>query len=130
LNGKKEISMGNLHPTRDFTFVKDTARGFLEIARAEKLNGEVTNIGMSEEITIGDLVRLIASLLNAEIKIIEEKDRIRPDNSEVERLYCDNRKIKEYTSWQPQYDLNKGLKETIEWLKKNLNIYKTEIYNV
>ena len=130
LSGKKEIKLGNLAPTRDLTFVKDTANGFLEIYKSKNLFGEFTNIGMNEEITVGDLVKLIAELMNIDIKIISEIERIRPDKSEVERLMCNNEKITSNTNWVPQYNLRKGLLETIDFLKENLNYYKTDIYNV
>ncbi|MFA6582261.1 MAG: NAD-dependent 4,6-dehydratase LegB [Paludibacter sp.] len=130
LNGETTLKLGNLSPTRDLTFVKDTANGFYEIAKAEGLFGEITNIGMSEEITIGNLVRLIADLIGTKVEIISDEQRIRPDKSEVERLYCNNTKIKEYTSWNPDYTLETGLKETIEWIRNNMSYFKPNIYNV
>ncbi len=104
--------------------------GFLEIYKATGLYGEFTNIGMNEEITIGDLVKLISELMNVDIKIFSETERIRPENSEVERLMCNNNKISTNTNWTPKYNLKKGLLETIEFLKENLNHYKSNIYNV
>lgn len=130
LSGKREIKLGNLSPTRDLTFVKDTANGFLEIYKANGLYGEFTNIGMNEEISIGELVKLIAELMNVDIKIVSDTSRVRPDKSEVERLMCNNSKILSNTNWQPVYDLRKGLLETIEFLKENISFYKTDIYNV
>lgn len=130
LSGKRTLKLGNLTPTRDLTFVKDTANGFLEIYKSNNLFGEFTNIGMNEEIAVGDLVKLIAELMNIDIKIISEIERIRPDKSEVERLMCNNTKLITNTNWKPDYDLEKGLVETIEWLKKNINLYKADIYNV
>jgi len=130
LSGKDELILGNLHPTRDLTFVKDTAAAFIEIAKADKLLGEVTNVGMHQEIAIGDLVKTISSLLGRNVTIIEDSQRVRPRNSEVERLFCDNGKILKNTGWRPQYDLEQGLKETIDWLAGNLNMYKAEVYNV
>jgi len=130
LSGMTDIKLGNLEPTRDLTFVKDTCKGFLEIYKSEKLFGEMTNIGMMEEISIGDLVNKIAKLMNTEIKINEDEKRVRPENSEVERLFCNNKKLIENTNWKPDYDLTKGIIETIEWLKKNLELYKTDLYNV
>jgi dTDP-glucose 4,6-dehydratase len=94
LAGETALKLGNLSPTRDLTFVKDTAKGFLEIALADGLFGEITNIGMSEEITIGNLVQLISNLIGKKIEIISDEQRIRPDKSEVERLFCNNTKIK------------------------------------
>jgi nucleoside-diphosphate-sugar epimerase len=130
LAGKGEINLGNLTPTRDLTFVKDTANGFVEIYKSKNLFGEFTNIGMNDEISIGALVKLISKLMNVNIKIISDTKRIRPDASEVERLVCDNNKIIAKTTWKPAYTLNKGLSETIEFLKENLEFYKPDIYNV
>jgi NAD dependent epimerase/dehydratase len=130
LAGQTALKLGNLTPTRDLTFVKDTANGFLEIAKADGLFGEITNIGMSEEITIGDLVQLIANLIGTNVEIISDEQRIRPDKSEVERLFCNNTKIKANTNWTPAYTLQSGLKETIEWIRQNQSYFKTDIYNV
>lgn len=130
LSGQTRIKLGNLDPTRDLTFVKDTASGFVEIFRSEKCFGEATNIGMNEEISVGDLVSLISRLLGSEVIIEQESQRIRTEKSEVERLWCDNQKIKRLTNWVPSYDLETGLIETIEFLKSNLTKYKPEIYNV
>ena len=130
LSGMKEIKLGNLTPTRDLTFVKDTARGFLEIALSEKTTGVVTNIGMGEEIAMGDLVKLIANIAGKEATIVTDEQRIRPGKSEVERLFCDNTQIINRTNWKPEYTLEKGIRETVQWMKENLNLYKPEIYNV
>lgn len=130
LNGNEQIKLGNLSPTRDLTFVKDTCKGFLEIFKSDKLFGEITNIGMSSEISIGDLVNKIATLAGKQVEILTEEERVRPDKSEVERLFCSNKKLIENTDWKPDYDLDKGLSETIEWLKNNLTNYKHDIYNV
>jgi len=130
LSGKKELNLGNTKPTRDLTYVKDTVSGFIEIFRSDDLIGEVTNIGMNEEISVENLANTIAELLGTKITIKEDKQRVRPENSEVERLKCNNTKLIEHTNWKPQYDLNKGLKETINWIKKNMDMYKPDIYNV
>lgn len=130
LSGQKIIKLGNLSPTRDFTFVTDTAKGFIEIAESDKLFGEITNIGMKEEISIGDLAKRTAKLTNVEVNTERTKNRIRSFESEVERLFCDNSKILEYTNWKPEYNLEKGLSETIEWMKQNMKFYKPKIYNV
>lgn len=130
LAGKEKLSIGNLTPTRDLTFVKDTCKGFLEIYKSNQLFGEVTNIGMEQEISVKDLVQKIGSLTNAELIIETDTDRVRPDNSEVERLLCNNTKLIQNTEWQPDYDLDKGLTETIDWLKINMDNYKPDIYNV
>ena len=130
LNGQTSLNLGNSTPTRDLTFVTDIANGFVAIAESDKLFGEVINIGMNNEISIGDLATLISGLLDAEIKIVSDDERMRPEKSEVERLRCDSSKILKFTSWKPQYDLKRGLLETIEWLKPNIRYYKSEIYNV
>lgn len=130
LSGRERINVGNTTPTRDLTFVKDTCSGFLEIFKSEKLFGEIINIGMNNEISIKELIRLIMKIIGKEVEIEEETERIRPANSEVERLWCDNTKIRRETNWSPSYDLETGLKETISWIKENLQSYKVNIYNV
>ncbi len=130
LNENKTLKLGNLAPTRDLTFVKDTAKGFYEIAQSDGLYGEITNIGMSQEITIGNLVKLIADIIGTDIEIISDQQRVRPDKSEVERLFCDNRKIIASTNWKPDYTLESGLQETINWIQNNLLYFKSDIYNV
>ena len=130
LTGEKEILHGNLSPTRDLTYVKDTVNGFYEIGLSSNTIGEVTNIGMNSEISMGNLVKLISNLIGKEVEIKSDENRIRPENSEVERLFCDNKKILLKTSWKPDYYLKNGLIETIEWLTKNIHLYKSNIYNV
>lgn len=130
LCGKKEIKLGSLTPTRDFNYVKDTAEAFIKIAESDKTVGEVINAGSNYEISIGDTVKKIIELIGSGVKIICDDERIRPQNSEVNRLWADNKKIKELTEWAPQYDLEKGLYETIEWIKANMQYFKTDIYNV
>lgn len=130
LSGKKEIDLGNTEPTRDLTFIDDTITGFLEIFKSNELTGGVTNIGMNEEISVKELANKIAGLLGTNISIKEEKQRVRPANSEVERLRCDNSKLLKHTGWKPKYNLESGLMETIKWVKDNLEIYKADIYNV
>ena len=132
LNGKTEINLGSLSPTRDLTFVKDTCSGFEEIYKSETLFGEVTNIGVKTEISIGELAKLIANTMNIEVTIKSSAERIRPENSEVERLFCDNTKLLKHTSWKPNYTFKQGIGEVIEWMKKpeNLNNFKSDRYNV
>ena len=132
LNGKTEIELGSLSPTRDLTFVKDTCVGFEEIYKSDSLFGEVTNIGMKAEISIGDLAKLIANVMDVELSIKSTDERIRPENSEVERLFCDNTKLLKHTSWKPNYTLEQGIAKVIEWMKKpeNLNYFKSDKYNV
>ena len=132
LNGKTEIKLGNLSPTRDLTFVKDTCAGFEEIYKTDFFFGNVTNIGMKEEISIGELAKLIASILNVDLLIKSTSERTRPKNSEVERLFCDNTKLIKHTSWKPKYSLQRGLSEVVKWMKdpKNINYFKSDEYNV
>jgi NAD dependent epimerase/dehydratase len=130
LSGFTEIRLGNLAPTRDLTFVKDTCAGFIDIFESESLAGEVTNIGMKIEISIRDLVLKIAKLMEKEVGVCVEEGRIRPESSEVERLICDNSKLMESTEWRPKYDLDKGILETIEWISRHLHLYKATIYQI
>ncbi|AEV70395.1 NAD-dependent 4,6-dehydratase LegB [Acetivibrio clariflavus] len=130
LSGKTEIKLGNLSPTRDFNFVKDTVNGFIEIAKSDKTIGEEINIASGVEISIGDLFEELRLQINKDAKIINDEIRLRPEKSEVDRLLGSNKKIMQLTNWQPKYDLRAGLKETISWFKDNLDKYKTDIYNV
>lgn len=130
LSGKTELDLGNTKPTRDLTYVKDTVTGFIEIFKSKNLIGEAINIGMNDEISVEKLVKTIGKLLGRQITIKEDKQRVRPENSEVERLRCDNTKLMQRTDWKPNYNLKTGLSETIEWIKDNLNLYKADIYNV
>ena len=130
LAGKTEIKLGSLTPTRDFNFVKDTAEAFIKIAESDKTIGEVINAGSNHEITIGDTVKKIIKVIGKDIKIICDDERLRPENSEVNRLWADNTKIKELTEWRPQYSLDQGIEETVEWIKNNMQYFKTDIYNV
>jgi NAD dependent epimerase/dehydratase len=130
LSGVKTIKLGNITPTRDFTFVKDTAEGFFSIGNSNKAIGEITNIGMCNEISIRDLVEMIEILMKKKIEIVMDEVRVRPGKSEVERLCCNNEKIKNITNWKPDYDLESGLRETINWIEKNIHLYKSGIYNV
>ena len=130
LNGNHAIRLGNLSPTRDLIFVKDTCDGFIDIYNCEKLVGEVTNIGMNEEISIGDLAKSIAQLMDSEIEITKNDTRVRPEKSEVKQLRCDNSKLLAHTTWTSKNDLESGLKATINWLSSNLHYYKPETYYV
>ncbi|MFX0560596.1 NAD-dependent 4,6-dehydratase LegB [Tepidibacillus infernus] len=134
--GERKIKLGALHPTRDFNYVKDTVQGFISVAKSDESIGEVINIGSSFEISIGDTAHLIAELMGKEIEIETDNIRIRPEKSEVERLWANNRKAKELLGWEPHYGgvkgFKKGLKETINWFTnlENLNRYKAGIYNI
>ena len=130
LAGKEEIKLGALSPTRDFNYVKDTVNGFIEIAKAHNTIGEEINIATQQEISIGQLAQEMIKQINPNAKIICEEERLRPEKSEVNRLLGSNQKIKELTGWSPEYNLEQGLAETIEWIKNNLDKFKTDIYNV
>ncbi|NLK95014.1 MAG: NAD-dependent epimerase/dehydratase family protein [Clostridiales bacterium] len=130
LAGKKEIKLGSLTPTRDFNYVKDTAEAFVKIAESDAAIGEVINAGSNYEISIGDTVKKIIDIIGHDVKIICDEERIRPEKSEVNRLWADNTKIKEITGWTPKYSIDDGLKETVEWIKNNMDKFKTDIYNV
>ena len=121
-NGKKEIKLGDLTPTRDFNFVKDTCKGFIELSKCDAAIGQEVNICSNNEISMRDTLNLIARLMNSDVKF----------NSEVFRLWGDNAKIKSLTGYEPSYSLEEGLKETINWFldKDNLRKYKADIYNV
>lgn len=131
LLGAKTIRLGALTPTRDFNYVLDTCRGFLELANCERAIGKAINIGSGTEISVGNTVALIAELMDIEVEIVSDEERLRPTNSEVERLLCDNTLISSLTNYRPQLSLREGLVKTIEWLSKseNLKRYKA-IYNV
>ena len=132
LSGAMEIKLGNLAPTRDFNYVQDTVQGFLAIARSEMVLGEEINIATQQEISIGALAAELVRQLSPEAKILTEDQRLRPDNSEVERLLGSNEKILRLTDWKPSYDLARGIAETVAWFRVPANAahYKTEIYNV
>lgn len=129
--GKKEIKLGDISTTRDFNYVKDICKGFILLAESPKAIGQTVNIGSNTEISISDTLDLIKKIMNVEVKFIIDKDRIRPQGSEVLRLCCDNTRIRGLTGYKPAYDIQKGLSETIEWFTSvdNLKYYKTEIYN-
>ena len=132
LNGMQEIKLGDLTPTRDLVFVKDTVRGFEAIAKSTNCIGEEINIATQVEITIGDLAQNMIQQINPSAKIVQDPQRMRPGKSEVRRLLGSNAKIKSLTDWEPAYDLTSGIQETIKWFaeKENLSTYKHEIYNI
>lgn len=130
LAGKTEIKLGSLEPTRDFNYVKDTARGFLEIYRSDKTIGQEINIATQKEISIGQLAEELIRQINPAARVICDEQRLRPAKSEVERLLGSNKKIMELTAWKPRYTFEQGLAETIEFLKENMDKYKVDIYNV
>jgi NAD dependent epimerase/dehydratase len=128
LLNKKRINIGNLHPTRDFTFVKDTANAFLQIASQPDLFGKAVNVGMNKEIAIKDLIELISNIMQVNIELAMEEERSRSEKSEVERLRCDNSLILRNTDWFPEYDIKSGLQETIEWFTANIEHKKSKGY--
>jgi len=134
--GQRELRLGSLHPTRDFSYINDTVKGFIAVAESEKSLGEVINIGSNYEVSIGELVRTITDIMKADIEIKTDDDRLRPEKSEVERLWADNKKAAQLTGWQPEYagmeGLKRGLQKTIEWFSdpNNLKRYKTGVYNI
>lgn len=130
LSGARVLKLGNLSPTRDLTYVADTVAGFVEIARCPALTGEAANIGTGEEIAMGDLARRIAGIIGAEVEIVEDPQRVRPGGSEVERLLCDSSKLRGMTPWRPATTLEAGLRETIRWVERRLDLFKPSIYNV
>jgi len=130
LSGREEIKLGSLTPTRDFNYVKDTARGFLEIYKSDKTVGEEINIATQKEISIGELANELIRQINPNARIICDEQRVRPEKSEVNRLLGSNEKIRRLTDWAPQYTFEEGLAETIEFLRNNLDKYKVDIYNV
>ncbi len=135
-NGKKQIKLGALSPTRDFNYVKDTVEGFVAVAESEASVGEVINIGSNFEVSIGETVEAIAKAMGADIEIALDEQRVRPEKSEVERLWAENAKALRLTGWKPKYagmeGFVRGLTETIAWLTnpENLKNYKFNIYNV
>ena len=130
LGGATKIKLGSLTPTRDFNYVKDTARGFLEIYRSDKTVGEEINIATQKEISIGDLAAELIRQINPQAQIVCDEQRLRPVNSEVNRLLGSNEKIQRLTDWKPAYTFEQGIAETVEFLRANLDKYKTDIYNV
>jgi dTDP-glucose 4,6-dehydratase len=135
-NGKRKIKLGAVSPTRDFNYVQDTVAGFIAALNSEHGLGEGVNFGSNFEISIGDTAQLIAEVMNAEIEIITDEARLRPENSEVERLWADNDKAKQLFGWQPSYGgregFMRGLAETAEWFAQHDNWrgYKADIYNI
>ena len=126
---REKIFLGSLHPTRDYTYVEDVADAFIKVAESKKSTGEVINIGSNFEISIENLAKKIISLIGKDIEIVSDDVRIRPQKSEVERLWCDNTKAKKLLKWEPKTSLDEGLKKTIVWIFDNIHLYKPERYN-
>jgi len=135
-NEHRKIKLGSLHPTRDFNYIADTVESFIAAAKSDQSVGVVINVGSNYEISIGDTVKLISELMGVSVEIETEQERIRPDKSEVERLWADNTKAKRLLNWEPQYGgkegLTRGLTETIAWFsdRENLKPYKADRYNI
>ncbi len=130
LSGETQIKLGALTPTRDFNYVKDTVAGFIAIAESDKTIGEEINIATGREISIGELAKELINQINPNAHIICDEERMRPEKSEVNRLLGCNRKIFSLTDWEIKYSLEQGLAETIKWIKDNMSLYKTNIYNI
>ena len=134
--GSREVKLGALHPTRDFTFVRDTARGFVQAMQCDGAVGRVTNIGSGFEISIADTVSAIAEAMGAEIQVLQDESRMRPEGSEVERLFAGTERAKELFGWAPEFSGHdgflRGLAETAEWFQNpaNLAVYKADRYNI
>ena len=130
-NGAEEIKLGDVSPTRDFNYVTDTCRGFIELANCSDSIGETVNIGSNYEISVRDTLELIKELMKSDVEFITEGQRLRPEKSEVFRLWCDNSKINNLTSFEPKFTIEQGLQETINWFlnPENLKKYKSDLYN-
>lgn len=135
-SGRREIRLGAIHPTRDFNFVADTVQGFIAALTAENVAGETINLGSNFEISIGDTVQLIAEVIGEQVSIATDEVRLRPEKSEVERLWADNAKAKRLLGWSPAFagvdGLRRGLQSTVDWFSqsKNLQAYKADVYNL
>jgi dTDP-glucose 4,6-dehydratase len=134
--GKRQIKLGAVHPTRDFSYVTDTVAAFMAALRSPRAVGEVINAGSGFEISIGDTARAIAELMAVELEILTDRERIRPDASEVERLWADTAKARELLDWQPEFGgldgFRRGLAKTVEWFKEpqHLRSYRWDAYNL
>ena len=135
-SGARRLKLGALHPTRDFSYVKDTVEGFIAVAKSDAAVGEVLNVGSNYEISMGDAVKTIARLMEAEVEIETEPKRLRPGKSEVERLWADNTRVRELAGWSPRYGglegFRRGLSETIAWFREPVNLarYRADVYNL
>lgn len=131
-SGIKRIRLGDTSPTRDFSFVEDICRGMIELAGCDAALGEIVNIGSNFEVSIQETFHLIREIMQSDAEVISQEERLRPKNSEVFRLWCDNTKIKALTGFEPQHTLKQGLEKTVAWFIKpeNLAKYKAQIYNI
>lgn len=131
-SGKKKIQLGDMSPTRDFNYVLDTCRGFIDLLSCDAAIGETINIGSNFEISIQDTLEIIRDIMKSDVEFIVDEQRCRPKNSEVFRLWCDNKKINSLTGFKPEFSIYQGLKETVVWFSKSENLakYKADIYNL
>jgi len=131
-NGMKEVKLGDVSPTRDFNYVEDTCRGFLALAESDEAIGQTVNIGSNFEISVGDTLNIIKELMGSDVKFVTDEQRIRPEKSEVFRLWCDNTQIENLTGFQPQVKIREGLQRTIDWFtsEDRLRKYKAGVYNL
>lgn len=135
-SGRRVLKLGTLFPTRDFSYVTDTVRGFIAIAESDRATGQVINTGSNFEIAVGEAVRVVSELMGVAVEIETEAARLRPEKSEVERLWADNTKARDLTGWAPEYrgleGFQRGLRETIAWYRdpRNLAHFKTASYSV
>lgn len=130
LSGYEEIKLGSLQPTRDFVFCKDTARGFIELSKCDAAIGREVNIATGREISIGDLAQKLINMIRPSARIVCEEQRLRPSNSEVERLLGSNELLYSLTGFKPETTIDEGLKITVEWIQGHLESYKADRYNV
>jgi dTDP-glucose 4,6-dehydratase len=135
-NGRRSVRLGATSPTRDFSYVDDTVRGFIAVAECPRSAGEVINVGSNFEISVGDTARLVAQVMGRDVEIETDPERLRPERSEVERLWADNSKAERLLGWQPEYGgedgFRRGLGRTVEWFTRpeNLRTYKSDLYNI
>jgi nucleoside-diphosphate-sugar epimerase len=128
--GAKELKLGALTPTRDFNYVLDTVAGFMAIAQCDRAIGEVVNLGSGRETSISDLVHMIIAATGKQATVVTDPDRLRPQESEVDRLLADSSRAKEWAGWEPAYTLEQGLEATSDWVRDNLAVFKTDVYAV
>ena len=129
-HGARELKLGSLTPTRDFSYVADTVSGFLAVAQCDRAFGQIVNVGSGKEISIGDLVKTVIRITGKEVRVVTDESRMRPENSEVNRLLCDATRVREWTGWMPEFSLEQGLVETSKWVANNLQYFKPKLYNI
>lgn len=131
-DGKQQIKLGDVSPTRDFNYVTDTCRGFISIAESATSIGETINVGSNYEISVADTLNLIRDIMKSDVEFVTDEQRIRPEKSEVVRLWCDNSKIMKLTGFAPEIAIRTGLEKTVQWFSQSENLakYKTNIYNI